>query len=80
MSPTNGVSSEYIHDREDDMAVLITACDQVDSLRSLGIALRRRDMITEAYYRDLRDTLDCIAAALAIARRNTAMLRRGGAA
>lgn len=80
MSPLNGVSSEYVQDREDEMAVLITACDQVDSLRSLGIALRRRDMITEAYYRDLRDTLDCIATALTIARRNTAMLRRGGAA
>jgi hypothetical protein len=77
--PHMGVSTEWVEEREDEMARLINACDQLDRLRTLGHVLYQREMVTESYYRDYRDSLDCIASALTIARRNTAILRNGGA-
>lgn len=57
-------------------ARLISAKDEhLDNLRQLAELLRRRQFVTDAYYRDLRDSLDYIAAALLIGKRNTAALR-----
>lgn len=76
--PTLGVSSEWLEEREDEIAQMLTARDHVERLRWLGELLRRRNLITSAYYRDLRDSLDYIAAALLIGKHNTARLRNGG--
>ena len=57
------------------MAMLITAGDHIDRLRAFGTVLRQRGLITEPAYRDHRDSLDYIAHANLIARRNTARLR-----
>lgn len=78
--PQNGTSSEFVQRCEDEMAVLITACDQVDRLRTFGAVLRQRGMVTPTAYRDYRDSCDYVANALMIGRRNTGRLRRGGAA
>lgn len=75
--PTTGVSSEWIADLEDDIARILTARDQVEQWRQLGELLRRRDLITPAYYSDLRDSLDSVTAALLIGKKNTARLRNG---
>ncbi len=78
--PQNRTSSEFVQRCEDEMAVLITACDQVDKLRTFGVVLQQRGMVTPATYRDYRDSLDYVAHALMIGRRNTGQLRRGTAA
>lgn len=65
---------------EDDMAVLITACDQVDLFRHTWALLYQRRKMTAAAYRDGRDALDYIAHALQLARHNTGRLRREVAA
>ena len=74
--PASGVSSEWVQEREDEIARLIAAKDEhLDNLRQLAELLRRRQFVTETYYRDLRDSLDYIAGALLIGKRNTAALR-----
>lgn len=74
--PASGVSSEWVQDREDELARLISAKDEhLDQLRQLADLLRRRQFVTESYYRDLRDSLDYIAGALLVGKRNTATLR-----
>jgi hypothetical protein len=73
--PQVGVSTEWIEDREDEIAEFLIARDQVDSLRRLLDLLHQRQMITNAYYQDARDSLDYIAAALLTGKRNTALLR-----
>ena len=60
--PASGVSSEWVQEREDEIARLISAKDEhLDQLRQLADLLRRRQFVTESYYRDLRDSLDYIA-------------------
>lgn len=76
--PQNGSSSEFVQRCEDEMAMLITACDHVDRLRTFGVVLQQRGMVTPATYRDYRDSCDCIAHALMLGRHNTARLRNGG--
>lgn len=74
--PASGTSSEWVQDREDELAQLICAKDEhLDQLRSLTDLLHQRRFVSEAYYRDVRDSLDFIAAALLIGKRNTALLR-----
>lgn len=76
MMPATGVSSEWVQEREDEIARLIAAKDEhLDALRDLADLLRRRQFVTDAYYHDLRDSLDYIAGALLIGKRNTATLR-----
>lgn len=76
MMPASGVSSEWVQEREDEIARLISAKDEhLDHLRQLAELLHRRQFVTDSYYRDLRDSLDCIAGALLIGKRNTAQLR-----
>jgi hypothetical protein len=76
--PTLGVSTEWIETLEDEIAQMLTARDNVERVRALGELLRRLNLISTAYYRDLRDSLDYIAAALLAGKRNTARLRNGG--
>lgn len=76
--PTQGVSTEWLETLEDEIAHMVTARDHVDSLRRLGELLHRRHMISAAYYGDMRDSLDYIAAALLTGKHNTARLRNGG--
>lgn len=72
------VSNEYIEEREDEIARFITASEHVDKLRALAERLARRNMLTTAYYYDVRDTLTFIDGVLLIGKTNTAMLRNGG--
>lgn len=76
--PKSGVSTEWIETLEDEIAQMLTARDHVDRLYTLADLLRRRNIVTDAYYRDMRDSLDYIAAALLTGRRNTARLRNTG--
>ena len=73
--PLDGISTDWIENREDEIAAFLIARDQVDALRRLLNLLHRRHMITDAYYQDARDALDCIAAALLTGKKNTALLR-----
>lgn len=74
--PASGVSSEWVQDREDEIARLTAAKDEhLDHLRSLAELLHQRRFVSESYYRDVRDSLDFIAAALLTGKRNTAALR-----
>jgi hypothetical protein len=73
--PQAGVSTEWIEDKEDEIAEFLIAREQVDSLRRLLDLLHQRQMITDAYYQDTRDSPDYIAAALLTGKRNTALLR-----
>jgi hypothetical protein len=69
------ISNEYVEAKEDEIARLIVAGEHVDKLRSLAETLRRRGMITSAYYQDVRDTLTFIDGALLVGKQNTAALR-----
>lgn len=74
--PADGNSSEWLQQREDEIARLIAAKDEhLDQLRSLAELLRARRFVSDAYYHDMRDSLDYIAGALLIGKRNTAALR-----
>ncbi len=74
--PEAGISSEWLQAREDEIARLIVAKDEhLDRLRIVADLLRQRHFVSEAYYHDLRDSLDFIASALLIGKRNTATLR-----
>ena len=73
--PHDGTSSDWIAAREDEIAQFITERDHVDTIRRLLELLHRRRMISDAYYEDARDSLDYIAAALLIGKKNTALLR-----
>ena len=74
--PRAGSSVKAIQTCEDDAARMITACDHVDRFRDVWRVMRERGKITEATYRDGRDSLDCVANALLIARRYVGMARR----
>ncbi len=73
--PRDGISSEWVEDRENETAQFLIARDQVDALRELVDLLHRRQMLTDAYHQDARDALDYISAALLIGKKNTALLR-----
>lgn len=73
----SGVSDKWIGAREDEIATFIAAREHLDGLRQMAAILRRRDMITDAYYQDIRDSLDYIGNAVLIGKRNTACLRKG---
>ena len=74
--PSDGISSAWVQDREDEIARLICAKDEhLDHLRQLAELLHQRRFVSDAYYRDVRDSLDYIAGALLIGKRNTAVLR-----
>lgn len=72
------LSNEYIETREDEIAQLIIGSQDVDKLRELANMLHAKNMITDAYYHDLRDTLDHLSACILIGKRSTAALRNGG--
>lgn len=76
--PTQGVSVEFVEDREDEMALLITAADHIDRLRVFAQIMYQRQFVERDYYRDIRDSLDLIAAGNRIGRRNTAVRRETG--
>jgi hypothetical protein len=71
------VSVEWVEAREDELARLIIANEQVGKLRALANILRERGVVTPSYYHDMLDSLDYIAAALQTGKRNTAKLRNG---
>jgi hypothetical protein len=71
------INEERIEQREDEMAHLITASEGVDNMRQAASVLCKQGKIDTRLYRDMRDTLDQVTAALLIARRNTAQLRNG---
>ena len=73
--PSDGVSTDWLEAREDEIAQFLTARDQADSLRRLLDVLHRRKMISDAYYEDARDALDYITCALLTGKKNTARLR-----
>lgn len=73
--PSDGVSTDWLEAREDEIAQFLTARDQADSLQRLLDVLHRRKMISDAYYEDARDALDDITCALLTGKKNTARLR-----
>ncbi len=73
--PRDGVSTDWVEDRENEIAMFLIARDEVDGLRHLLGVLHRRKMISDAYYEDARDSLDYIANALLVGKKNTAALR-----
>lgn len=74
--PTNGISSDWLADLDDDMAQIITAQEQLNKLRHLIDYLVRRNQLRPAYGRDCQDAIDHIAGALLTGKQNTAKLRR----
>ena len=76
--PRAGTSVKFIQQCEDDMAVLLTARDQLETLQLIAVLLHKNGRITQSTYHDIRDGCDYIVRALAIARRNTGRLRREG--
>jgi hypothetical protein len=77
MAVQQGVSIEWIEAKEDEIARMIIASEQVQKLRTLAGMLRSRGMVSNAYYHDMLDSLDYIAGALQTGKRNTAQLRNG---
>lgn len=74
MQDTTNIS--WVQDREDDIARIIRAKDEhLDRLRTVADLMLQRRFVSEAYYHDMRDSLDYIASALLVAKRNTATLR-----
>ena len=73
--PQAGISSEWLADREDEIAQFIIAREQADGLHHLVELLRQRRLISEAYYQDARDSLDYIIGVLLVGKKNTATLR-----
>ena len=73
--PHDGISSDWIASREDEIAHFLTARDHVDALRRLIDLLHRRKMITDAYYHDACDSVDYITCVLLTGKKNTALLR-----
>jgi hypothetical protein len=76
--PKAGNSNDHVQKREDEIARILEAREQVERIRALGVVLRRRHAITTEYFSDLNDSLDCIVAALLLGKQNTAALRRLG--
>jgi hypothetical protein len=77
--PQLGISSDWLADREDDIARLIEAKDKhLYGVRVLAELLHKRGHITPAYYSDLCDSLDAIGTALLVGKHNTARLRNWG--
>lgn len=73
--PRDGVSSEWVGDKENEIAKFLVARDQVDALYRLIDLLHQRHMLTDAYYHDARDALDYIACMLLTGKKNTVLLR-----
>lgn len=78
MHAQNAVSIEWIEAKEDEIAHMIIANEHVGKLRVLADKLRERGMVSTAYYHDMLDSLDYIAAALKMGKKNTGLLRNGG--
>lgn len=73
------ISVEYVEAREDEIAAMLTAGDDVDEVRHLLRQMYKRQMISQPLYRETLGRLDRIAAAILTGKRNTATLRnRGG--
>lgn len=77
MAVQQGTSLEWIELKEDEIAQMITAREQVDQLRRLLEMLQMRGALSPALYNDSKDSLDHIAGALLIGKRNTGILRNG---
>ncbi len=75
--PRGGVSTEWIEDREDEIALILRAQRHVEQFRALMRVLLGRGFVTEVYYADALDSLALIDWALLVGKRNTAMLRNG---
>lgn len=73
--PRDGVSSEWLAEREDEIARFITSREHIDLLRNLLDLLNSRKMLSDAYYHDARDSLDYISCMLLTGKKNTALLR-----
>lgn len=72
----NAEPLEEWHDaRDNDMAGLLEACDELDAVRAFFLLCRQRSAITVGVYREYADRLDVIARGLSIGRRATACLR-----
>jgi len=71
------VSVEWIEAREDELAHMITANEHVQRLRVLAPLLLAKGWINQTYYHDMLDSLDYIADALRVGKRNTGKLRNG---
>jgi len=74
----NGVSTEWLETREDEIAATLTALDDVEEFRFVLRLVHKQNGITPALYQDLTRRLDRIATALQTGKRNTATLRNGG--
>lgn len=72
------VSVEYIEAREDEIARMLTAIDDLDEVRHVLRYLHKKQMMKDQLYRELRHRLDRIADALATGKHNTAQLRNTG--
>lgn len=70
-------SNEYIETREDEIAQMIIALEHLDRLRRLAEILYKKDSISTAYYRDMRDSVEYIANTVRMGKHNTAALRNG---
>lgn len=75
MPLAQGVSLEWIEQKEDEIARMITAAEQVDELRIVARLLLERGFVTQAHYNRLRAALDGIATALQMGKHNTSTLR-----
>jgi len=74
----NGVSTEWLETREDEIAATLTALDDVEEFRFVLRLVHKQNGISPALYQDLTRRLDRIAAALQTGKKNTAIFRNGG--
>ena len=68
---------EYTEMREDEIARLITAREEVGKLRKLADVLCKRGAIEPDYYHDMRNTLTIVDSALLLGKHAVATLRNG---
>jgi len=73
----NGVSTEWLETREDEIAATLTALDDVEEFRFVLRLVHKQNGISPALYQDLTQRLDRIATALQTGKKNTAILRNG---
>lgn len=74
----NAVSVEYIEAREDEIAEMLNAIEDVDEIRHTFRLMNDNNMLMPGLYKDLRERLGRIESALATGKRNTGTLRNGG--
>lgn len=74
--PREGISTEWLEAREDDIAQILTAQEHVRRMRRMVEVLTERQMITWQYALDAYDSLDYIGGALLVGKINTAKLRK----